>query len=91
MRFALLALIAALMVGCDREGYKDSTYSKPLNAEAIQSTNGLDPDARIDTHQARPPSETPGVKGSSGGSDNDIQDPDKALGTNAPPRNPSGN
>lgn len=85
MKFAVLFLFGALIFsGCDREGYKDSGYSKPLNEETLKSTNGLDPNARIDTQEARPPSETPGVRGSSG--ETKIQNPENAVGTNAAPR-----
>ena len=84
MKFAALFLLSALMlIACDREGYKNSNYSKPLNEETLRSTNGLDPRARIDTVEARPPSETPGVKGSSG--EIRIQNPENAVGTNAAP------
>ncbi|MBA4149148.1 MAG: hypothetical protein H0X66_13625 [Verrucomicrobia bacterium] len=85
MRFATLVVLSALIaVGCGRDAFKDSDYSKPMTEETLKATNGLDPNARIDAHEARPPSEVLGARGSS--SDIEIQDPDKALGTNAPPR-----
>lgn len=60
---ALILLAASFWVGCDREGYKKTDYSKPINEETINSTNGLTPNPRFDTLEDRPPSETPGVTG----------------------------
>lgn len=77
-------LAAAAGIGCDRNAHTESRSGqmKPVTEETIRSTNGLDRNARQDLHQPRPPSELPGASGSS--RDIEIQDPDKAVGTNAP-------
>lgn len=68
MKHAGLVLLTLFLVaGCDRDTFKRTNYSKPINEETINSTNGLDPNARMDTFEGRPPSESLGVKGSSGG------------------------
>jgi len=79
--FAGIGLLA--VTGCDRNAFKETRYSEPLS-ENLQSTNGVDPDARVDMHAPRSPTESPGVKGSSEGGR--IHDPAGALGTNSGPR-----
>ncbi|MFN7141514.1 MAG: hypothetical protein ACK4UN_19475 [Limisphaerales bacterium] len=90
MRFAALLFLSALLtVGCNRDAFKDTqeTYTKPLDRQAIESTNGLDPNARFDLHEARPPSEIPGARGSS--RQIEIQDPAGAVGPSVREDNPS--
>ena len=76
---ALILLTAFLVVGCDRDTFKRTEYSKPINQETINSTNGLDPNPRMDTFEGRPPSESLGVRGSSGGGE--IQNPSETEGS----------
>jgi hypothetical protein len=72
MKYVAILLFAVLATGCNRDSFKESDYMKPITEETIKSTNGLDPNPRFDTYEARPPSETPGARGSS--SDIEIQD-----------------
>ncbi len=68
---ALTVLAAVIAVGCNRDTFKTTEYSRPINEETINSTNGLyptngpHPKPRFDTFEGRPPSERLGVKGTS--------------------------